>query len=293
MPAWTAASDVANTSFGMRVATAGDVNGDGYSDVIVGAPFSSQNVELEEGRAYLYLGSAGGLSPSPAWTVESNQDFALYGNSVATAGDVNGDGYSDVLVGAPYEFPVDHAGQAYLYLGSASGLAASAAWTATGGQLNAKFGQSLATAGDVDGDGYSDVIVGQPDYSTTPEPYEGRALLYLGSASGLSPAPSWTVEGNQTGSQFGSSVAMAGDVNGDGFADTIIGASRYLSAQGPTGSAFLYYGNGGDGLNRIPRQARADGTAPIALLGKSDSETSIRLLERGLTPAGRGMIRLE
>jgi hypothetical protein len=292
-PAWTAASDLANTSFGMSVATAGDVNGDGYSDVIVGAPFSSQNLEQEEGRAYLYLGSAGGLSPSPAWTVESNQDFALFGSSVATAGDVNGDGYSDVLVGAPSEFPVDNAGQAYLYLGSASGLAASAAWTVAGDQLNARFGQSLATAGDVDGDGYADVIVGQPQYSTIPESSKGRALLYLGSASGLSPAPGWTVEGNQTAAQLGSSVAMAGDVNGDGFADPIIGASSDNNGQGSAGSAFLYYGNGGDGLNRIPRQTRADGTAPIALLGKSDSETSIRLLERGLTPAGRGMIRLE
>ncbi len=286
MPAWTAESNLANTSFGMSVATAGDVNGDGYSDVIVGAPFSSQNVELEEGSAYLYLGSAGGLSPSPAWTVESNQEFAHYGNGVAAAGDVNGDGYSDVLVGAPYEFPVDHAGQAYLYLGSASGLAASAAWTVTGDQLNAKFGQSLATAGDVDGDGYADVMVGQPDYSTTSEPNEGRALLYLGSASGLSLAPGWTAEGNQTGAQLGSSVAMAGDVNGDGFADLILGVPS-------VGGAFVHYGNGGDGLNRIPRQARADGTAPIALLGKSESETSIRLRERGHTPAGRGRIRLQ
>jgi len=293
MPAWTAASDVANTSFGMSVATAGDVNGDGYADVIVGAPFSSQNVELEEGSAYLYLGSAGGLSPSPAWSVESNQDGALYGNSVATAGDVNGDGYSDVLVGAPYEFPVDHAGQAYLYLGSASGLAASAAWTVTGSQLNARFGQSLATAGDVDGDGYSDIIVGQPDYSTTPLPRQGRALLYLGSASGLSLTPGWTATGNQTDAELGSSVAAAGDVNGDGFPDIIVGGPFLLNGQGRVGGAFVHYGNGGDGLNRIPRQARADGTAPIALLGKSESETSIRLRERGLTPAGRGEIRLQ
>ena len=288
MPAWTAASDVANTSFGLSVATAGDVNGDGYSDVIVGAPFF-QNVETEEGRAYLYLGSAGGLSPSPAWTVESNQDFALYGSSVATAGDVNGDGYSDVLVGAPYEFPVDHTGQAYLYLGSASGLAASAAWTEAGDQLNARFGQSLAAAGDVDGDGYADVIVAQPEYFITSQTSLGRALLYHGSASGLSPTPGWTVTGSQTGAQLGSSVALAGDVNGDGFADPIIGAW----GQDASGSAFVYYGNGGDGLNRIPRQTRADGTAPIGLLGKSDSETSMRLRERGLTPAGRGEIRLE
>jgi hypothetical protein len=285
-PAWTAASDVANTSFGLSVATAGDVNGDGYSDVIVGAPYFSENAELEEGRAYLYLGSAGGLSPSPAWTVESNQDAALYGYSVATAGDVNGDGYSDVLVGAPYEFPADHTGLAYLYLGSASGLAATAAWTEPGDQLHAKFGQSVAAAGDVDGDGYADVIIGQPDYSMTSQPSRGRALLYHGSASGLSPTPGWTVTGSQTDAQLGSSVALAGDVNGDGFADTIVGASGQASA-------FVYFGNGGDGFNRIPRQARTNGTTPIGLLGKSDSETAFRLWERGHTPAGRGKVRLQ
>jgi len=94
------------------------------------------------------------------------------------------------------------------------------------------------------------------------------------------------VTGSQTGAQLGWSVALAGDVNGDGFADTILGAWGQ-------DASFVYFGNGGDGLNRIPRQARADGTALIGLLGKSDSETSIRLRERGLTPAGRGKIRLE
>jgi hypothetical protein len=297
-PAWTAESDQSIANFGNSVATAGDVNGDGYSDVIVGA-FNFQNGETGEGRAYLYLGSASGLATTAAWTAESDQGGAQFGWSVATAGDVNGDGRSDVIVGANHYdgdgFAADDEGQAYLYLGSASasGLAASAAWTVAGDQNFAQFGSSVAMAGDVDGDGYADVIVGQPEYSTTPEPGEGRALLYLGSASGLSPAPGWTVTGNQPFAQFGSSVAMAGDVNGDGFADAIIGAWNYPNGEETTGSAFVYYGNGGDGLNRIPRQARADGTAPIGLLGKSDSETSIRLWERGLTPAGRSAIRLE
>jgi len=97
--AWTAESDQASASFGRSVATAGDVNGDGYSDVIVGAQLYD-NGESDEGRAFVYLGSAAGLSTVEAWTAESDQADAWFGHGVATAGDVNGDGYSDVIVGA-------------------------------------------------------------------------------------------------------------------------------------------------------------------------------------------------
>jgi hypothetical protein len=82
------------------VASAGDVNGDGYSDVIVGA-YQFDNGETDEGRAFVYHGSASGLSTTPNWTAESNQAGAFFGASVASAGDVNGDGFSDVIVGAP------------------------------------------------------------------------------------------------------------------------------------------------------------------------------------------------
>src|SRR5262249_31525458 len=133
---WTAESDQDHANFGFSVATAGDVNGDGYSDVIVSAPYFS-NGETDEGRVYLYLGSASGLSTTPAWTAESNQAGAVFGLSVASAGDVNGDGYSDVIVGAPnYTNGQNGEGRAFVFLGSASGLAASPAWTAEGDQAN-------------------------------------------------------------------------------------------------------------------------------------------------------------
>ena len=82
------------------MATAGDVNGDGFSDVIVGA-YRYDNEQGNEGRAFVYQGSAAGLANFPDWTAESNQPGAQFGVSVGTAGDVNGDGYSDVMVGAP------------------------------------------------------------------------------------------------------------------------------------------------------------------------------------------------
>jgi hypothetical protein len=98
-PNWTAESNQANAYFGFSVASAGDVNGDGFSDVIVGA-YRFDNGQTDEGAAFVYHGSASGLSTTPDWTAESDQDFAEFGFSVASAGDVNGDGFSDVIVGA-------------------------------------------------------------------------------------------------------------------------------------------------------------------------------------------------
>ena len=99
MPAWTGEGNQGGASFGQSVATAGDVNGDGYADVIVGAPYYD-NGQADEGAAFVYLGGAAGLSAAAAWTAESDQAGALFGTSVGTAGDVNGDGYADVIVGA-------------------------------------------------------------------------------------------------------------------------------------------------------------------------------------------------
>ena len=114
-----------------------------------------------------------------------------------------------------------------------------------------------------------DVIVGQPNYGNHLGAGTGRVPLYRGSATGPATTPTWTAEGTQGGSAVGSSVATAGDVNGDSFPDIILGAPYLLSGQGVVGGAFVHYGNGGDGLHRIPRQARADGASVVALLGLS------------------------
>ncbi len=291
-PAWTAESEQMEAGLGYSVASAGDVNGDGFNDVIIGA-YHFTNGQSAEGRAYMYLGSASGLATSPAWTAESDQVSAEFGFSVAPAGDVNGDGFSDVIVGAlAYDNAQTNEGRAYIYLGSASGLATSPAWTAESDQTDALFGDSVATAGDVNGDGFSDVIIGAPKF-TNGQTNEGRAYIYLGSASGLATSPAWTAESDKANARFGSSVAPAGDINGDGFNDVIIGAPEYINGVSSEGVAVLFYGNNGDGLDRTPRQARASGAVPIDLLGLSDSDNSFRLKARLRTPLGRGKVRVE
>ena len=249
-PDWAEESNSAFIHFGGSVATAGDVNGDGYSDVIIGA-FRYENYQFEEGAAFVYHGSASGLSSTPDWMNEGNQNYAEYGISVGTAGDINGDGYSDVIVGAWfYDNGQANEGAAFAYHGSASGLSSTADWIGEGEQASALLGGSVATAGDVNGDGYSDVIVGVSSY-TRDQANEGAAFVFYGSVSGLSSTPDWIGEGNQASSSFGGCVGTAGDVNGDGYSDVIIGARLYDSGQSDAGAAFVYYSSA-SGLSSTP-----------------------------------------
>ncbi len=265
---WSAESNQTNAELGTSVSSAGDVNGDGYSDVIVGAPYYS-NGQSEEGRAYIYHGSPSGLSLSYNWIAESNQVDALFGFSVSSAGDVNGDGYSDVIVGSPYYSNGQSSeGRAYVYHGSSLGLSASSSWTGEANQADAYFGASVSSAGDVNGDGYSDVIVGAFEYSNG-ESDEGRAFVYHGSSLGLSSVARWTAESNQALAYFGGSVSTAGDVNGDGYSDVIVGASFYDNGLTDEGRVYLYYGNA-TSLSSSPNWM-AESNQPYAEFGTSVS----------------------
>ncbi|MFH0894906.1 MAG: gliding motility-associated C-terminal domain-containing protein [Bacteroidota bacterium] len=259
-PSWLVEPNAAVSQMGYSVASAGDVNGDGYSDVIVGLVVYS-NGESGEGQVRLYYGSQVGLSTTVAWSAESNQAWACIGFFVNTAGDVNGDGFSDFIVGAyNYDNTFADEGVAYVYYGSATGPAAAPNWSTYGGQAGAQYGHCGGSVGDINGDGYSDVIVGSRFYSN-PEVKEGGAWIYLGSALGLSTIPVWAVESNQANSSFGYACAGAGDINGDGFSDVIIGAFEYDNGQVNEGEALVYYGTG---LRAYSTQFKSDMTSPLA-----------------------------
>ena len=240
-PDWTFESDSTGANLGGSVAGAGDVNMDGYSDVIVGAEFYS-NGESEEGRAFLFLGDSTGLSVTPDWTAEIDQTSAGFGGSVASAGDVDMDGYADVIVGAAtYNGTETNEGQAFVYLGGSTGLAAAPAWSVGTGQAFGNFGRSVASAGDVNKDGYSDVIVGAELFDN-PEPNEGGAFVYLGGAAGLSMTPAWSTENDQALSWLGRAVAGAGDVNGNGYDDVIIGIPHFANGHTAEGQGMVFDG---------------------------------------------------
>jgi hypothetical protein len=238
----TLENNVAFANYGCSVASAGDVNGDGFSDVIIGSQYYS-NGQINEGAAFVYLGTANGINSTFSTIIEGDQLFSELGNAVSTAGDVNADGYSDIIIGAHYYDNGEHVeGGALVFYGSSSGINSSFFDLLEANQADAFFGQSVASAGDVNGDGFGDVIVGAQLYDN-PEIDEGAAFVFLGSATGINLLPSTTLQSNQASALFGYSVAGAGDVNGDGFSDVIVGAYNYTNGQANEGVAFTFLGS--------------------------------------------------
>ncbi|MCB9686167.1 MAG: FG-GAP repeat protein [Alphaproteobacteria bacterium] len=226
-PTWTLQVDVVNEEFGYEVTSAGDVNGDGYDDLLV----RSDHLDWS-GEFRLYLGSASGPSPTSAWTSGG-------GCTSAASGDMNGDGYDDVIIGRAYDDGAySDEGGARLYLGSRTGLATAPVWTVLSGEPGAKFG-SAVSAGDVNGDGRDDVLIGGPN--TIPS---GGAWVYLGSATGLRATATWIVAPSLPGTNyFGETVAVVGDVNGDGYGDVAVGNSWGSQGQSREGVVQLFLGS--------------------------------------------------
>jgi len=242
---------------GYSVASAGDVNGDGYDDILIGA-WNNDDGGNYAGQTYLILGKATGwamdtdLSAAGASFIGEDAGDSS-GFSVASAADVNGDGYDDILIGAYFDNDGGiAAGQTYLILGKATGWAmdmdlsdANASfWGEDGGDQS---GYSVASAGDVNGDGYDDILIGAYGDEDGGGNYAGQTYLILGKATcwamdtNLSDANASFI-GEDADDFSGWSVASAGDVNGDGFDDILIGAHRVDDGEGYAGQTYLILG---------------------------------------------------
>jgi hypothetical protein len=240
VPAWTFEPDQVNARL-RAVGTAGDVNNDGYDDVVVGAPLYD-GVDIDEGRAWFFLGSSGGLSTTPDTTLTVGGAGARMGYGAVSAGDVDNDGYDDVVVAAErYSNGEFEEGAAHLFMGSGSGLAATPAWSFETDQSEAHV-HGAEGAGDLNNDGYDDVIVGSGTYRHT-RLNEGRVFVFLGSGSGLSTTPVWSDPGWKIDARFGWRVATAGNVNGDAYHDVIVGANGYANGGFAEGAALVYHGS--------------------------------------------------
>lgn len=290
---WSARGGQLNARYGIGLAS-GDVNGDGYSDLSVGAS-KWDNGQTDEGKVSLYPGGPMGLAFSPTWTWEPNVAYAQFGLTMRSGGDLNGDGLSDLVVASSDSGanPLFNEGKAWAFLGSAaSGLETTPVWSYSSGQAYAYFGRSLSAVSDFDGDGYSDLVVGAPEYDNG-QTDEGRTYFFPGSASGPSPTPSRIAEPDQFSQWYGNAVADAVDVNGDGWDELLVGSITWSNSQTNEGRALLYYGNSGDGLERIPMQWRSDASAPLGLWDRSDSRSTFRLRSLGRSAAGRCRVRQE
>lgn len=242
--------EAASDNAGVSVAGAGDVNGDGFDDLLIGANLNDDG-GADAGAAYLILGSASPTGGDLAllgieYMGEATGDQA--GISVAGAGDANGDGFSDLLIGAPFNGAADN-GAAYLVLGSGSppapGSQTSLATAVkyTGEAANNFAGRSVAGLGDTSRDGLADFAIGAPG-NTDAGAAAGTAYLVPGNVSPVSISlgvgtPTVVQLTGASGDGAGQSVAGAGDVNGDGFADLIVGAPLNDLGGADAGAAYL------------------------------------------------------
>jgi hypothetical protein len=239
-PVFVLEGEVGGDEFGFAVSTAGDVNGDGYDDYLVGAP-SHDSAGLDAGRAYLFLGGAI-PSGTPAKSWDGDVSGARFGAAVTGGFDFNGDGYGDFAVGAPWSNSgATRAGRVEIYLGSASPATITQPpnFGMNGDFANWGLGYSLDPAGDVNGDGFEDLVAGAPQlFDSNP----GRALIWLGQGSTLSPPSRRILVGEVAADRFGFSVSGAGDGNGDGYDEVVVGAPGHDSQGTDKGAVYLFPG---------------------------------------------------
>jgi len=234
---WSVSGTESGEGLGSAVAAAGDVNGDGYDDLLVGS-YHYDGSRTDQGRAQLFLGGASGLEAAASWTATGGQTSAYLGYALAGVGDVDGDGYNDVLVGAyGYDDAVTDGGRVELFTGSASGLSTSSSWTYSVDQAQAYTGSSVGGLGDLDGDGYDDVVIGSRGYDGSAT-NGGLVELFTGSASGLGSTAADSLEGATRNDGFGQTLLAGPDLNGDGVGDLVLGTSNYVYIYLDTASGF-------------------------------------------------------
>lgn len=246
-PDWVKESNGIAAAFGICVSTAGDVNGDGYDDVIIGAHMFSGEL-VNQGKAYLFYGSAVGLNSEPAWTALGTSEYRFLGWNVSCAGDVNNDGYSDVLIVSGMDFPSEYSfGAVYAYYGSASGLSSVPDWT---GNFIHSLYTVAAGAGDINGDGYDDIIFSRPKVGP-----HGNGFVYLnyGSATGIEINQAWSYANTRAGR----GLSSAGDVNGDGYGDIIMSAYWEAPLMEHEDKSILFLGSA-EGFSQNPAWSKSN-----------------------------------
>jgi len=251
-------TDTRNDDLGYSVSSAGDVNGDGLDDLLIGAP----NASIGSGKTFLVYGNSNESELSGIFDV-TNADVTFHGiaqndssgSTVSSAGDVNGDGLADLLIGAPSAEP---GGESYLIYGGSGTNTLSGSFDLTnadvkfqgGSHPRSVSGASLSSAGDVNGDGLDDVLIVDSIANESYLIYGASGTNVLSGSIDLADADV-IFHGIDEGHQTGRAVSTAGDVNGDGLDDLIIGAPFYSRNSSDfdwwSGESYLIYGANGSG----------------------------------------------
>ncbi len=261
-----------NSFFGISTKNAGDVNNDGFEDVIIGASYNPNINPI--GKAFIYFGGII-MDTIPDVIFQNQTPNDNFGFCVDGAGDVNGDGFDDVIIGAGLYVSASGYGRAYIFFGGAS-MDNIPDVTIQGAPGDGYLAYFVSNAGDVNGDGFSDVIVNgsHNDY--------GRVFLYFGGAS-MDSIPDITFEGELQTDHFSfGELSKLGDVNNDGFDDVFIASVNYPCYSCPSrGKVYLYYG----GMSM-------DNVADLTIMGENTGQNYFGASKEGGDINGDGFVDL-
>ncbi|CAD7698190.1 unnamed protein product, partial [Ostreobium quekettii] len=280
---------------GSSVSSAGDINADGFDDLLIGAKNTEVGNDDHVGSVYVLFGHSGtsaaavnvsSLDGTNGLRFDGIADSDTTGVAVSGAGDINADGFDDLMIGASGADPVTSGeGSTYIIFGRSGGFASAVSLSTLNGTngfridgfiSSGQSGRAVSNAGDVNGDGFHDIIIGAPQASLTTQLFSsGAAWVVFGAAAGFTPTiqlssldgtNGFQLSGPERFADAGWSVGTAGDINGDGFSDVVIGAIATSPVDDREGTAFTVFGRSG-GFSSVIQLSALDGSTGFRLNG--------------------------
>ncbi|MEA5577316.1 DUF4114 domain-containing protein [Anabaena sp. UHCC 0451] len=293
---------------GYSISNAGDVNGDGINDIIIGAYLADPNGQSNAGSSYVVFGTNNGfpatidistLNGINGFTLIGSTEGEASGRSVSAAGDINGDGIDDLIIGAPLiDVKAKNAGKAYIVFGKSSfsstptinlsNLNGNNGFIINGAIAEDQLGYTVSNAGDINKDGFDDLIIAASNAYTDPNGLPGKAYIIFGQQdfnsdfdlTSLNGSKGFVINGLTADDYLGFAVSSAGDINNDGIDDIIIGAHFADPNGSGSGRAYIVFGSEEEFSSNLDL-SNLDGSNGFIINGQDDDQLGFSVSSAG------------